>query len=230
MKKTLIAALVALVCGFAGAALWQVSGLGDRATRNYLVAHPELLEEMARGLQQREGAKRLADVSGDVAQPFSGAVLGNPDGSRVLVEFADYACTYCRQSVADVERLIAADPDLKVVIREWPIFPGSEAFSRMGLAAANQGKFAAFHKAMYEQGAPSAATLDRAMTLAGLDREAALAFAASPQVDAELARNQALAQQLGFSGTPSWIAGGQLLEGAVGGDRLAEAVAAQPAG
>lgn len=220
----MLTALVALLAGFAGAALWSLSGLGDARTRQWLIANPDVLPEMAEALQTREAQARLAEVEGDVLRPFPGAVLGNPAGTRTLVMFTDYGCGYCRQSERDVARLIAADPALKVVIREWPVFPGSEDAARMALAAASQGKYAAFHQAMFAGAQPSEASVARAAGQAGLDIAAAREAAASDAVTAELARNMQLSRTLGFSGTPSWVAGGEVIEGAVGFDRLKAAL------
>ena len=223
--KHVLTVLVALLAGFAGAAAFSFSGLGHSQTREYLVSNPEILPEMAEAFQAREAQQRLASVSGDLAQPFAGAVLGNPNGSKTLVKFTDYACGYCRASVADVDRLIAADPDLRVVVREWPIFEGSEAAARMGLAAAEQGKFEEFYHAMFASGPPTAETIAGAARTAGIDMDAAREFGSSEQVGTELARNAAFARQLGFTGTPSWVFEDQVIEGAVGYDRLAQIVA-----
>ncbi len=224
MKNHLLTALIALVFGFAGAGLWSLSGLGHGQTRSYLLAHPEILPALAEAYQQSQTKDRLAQVSGAVAEPFPGAVLGNPRGSKVLVKFTDYGCTYCRQSIAEVDKMIAADPELKVVVREWPIFDGSEQAARMALAAAKQGRYAAFYHAMFEQGPPSEATVARASRAAGLDMEAARAFAQSDAATGELARNMAYARSLQFTGTPSWIAGDEVIEGFVPFERLAEAL------
>jgi protein-disulfide isomerase len=53
---------------------------------------------------------------------------------------------------------------------------------------------------------------------------AARAFAASPQANQEIERNLALMQQIGFNGTPTFIIGDQILEGALGYDALKRAV------
>ena len=225
MRHYLLTALIALVFGFAGAALWSLTGLGNGQTRAYLLANPQILPDMAEAYNRAEARDRLAQASDAVKDPFPGAVLGNPQGSKVLVKFTDYGCTYCRQSIAGTDQLIAADPELKVVVREWPIFDGSEAAARMALAAAEQGKYSAFYHAMFEQGPPSEATIARAAQIAGLDMERATRVAASPQADAELARNLAFARQLQFSGTPSWIAGDEVIEGMVPPERLAQALA-----
>ena len=227
MRNHLVAAVIALIFGFVGAGLWSISGLGNGQTREYLIENPEILPEMADAYQRVQARERLAQVSDQVREAFPGAVLGNPNGSKVLVKFTDYACTYCRQSIASIDKLLSEDPELKVVVREWPIFDGSEQAARMALAAARQGKYSAFYHAMFEQGPPSDATMARAAQIAGLDLEAAAAFAASDEATAELARNMAFARQLQFTGTPSWIAGGEAIEGLVPPERLVEALEAE---
>ena len=222
MKNYLVTALIALVFGFAGAWLWSVTGLGNGQTREYLVANPQILPEMADALQNKQSQDRLAEIGGQVRTPFPGAVLGNPKGGKVLVKFTDYGCTYCRQSVGDVERLIRADPNLKVVIREWPIFEGSEDAARMALAAAAQNRYAQFHHALFALGNPTPENVDRAARQAGLDLAAATSFMQTEAVERELAQNMAFAKALGFTGTPSWVAGDAVEQGAVGYDRLAE--------
>lgn len=217
--------VIALAAGFAGAALWDVTGLGDRSTRAYLLANPEVLPEAMDVLQQREQQARIGPLRNELEAPFPGAVLGNPAGSVTLVEFADYACTYCRQSVADVASLIAANPDLRVVIREYPILsPESVDAARMALAAAQQGKFARFHEAMYRLGPPSPESIRAAATEAGVDLARAEAAIAGGALDMQLRGNAALAQQLGISGTPGWVVGNQALNGAVGRDALGKAI------
>lgn len=225
MRNYLLVALLALAFGFAGAALWSLSGLGDRHTRAYLLDNPELLPEMADRYQAKQAQERLATVADEVQAPFPGAVLGNPDGTVTLIEFTDYGCTYCRLSQPEVARLVEENPDLRVVIREWPIFPGSEEAARMALAAAKQGKFDAFHEAMFALGPPDPASIAKAAQTAGLDMAEARRFAASDEASLELAKNMGLAERLGFTGTPSWVVGGRVLQGAVGYEALQEAVA-----
>lgn len=225
MKNYLATGLLALACGFAGAAAWSFSGLGNGQTRDYLVANPDILPEMAEAFQRQQISDRLASVSDEVREPFPGAVLGNPQGSQTLVKFTDYGCTYCRMSVADTDRLLRENPDLRVVVREWPIFEGSEGAARMALAAAKQGKFADFYHAMFELGPPSDESVAAAARRAGLDLEQARSDASSQEITTELAQNQAYGQSLGFTGTPSWIAGDEVLEGAVGYDTLKAALA-----
>ena len=217
--------IVALAAGFAGAALWDTSGLGGQSTRDYLLANPEVLPQAMEVLQQRDLMARIEPLRGELETPFPGAVLGNPAGSVTLVEFSDYACTYCRQSVADVAALVAANPDLKVVMREYPILsPESLDAARMALAAAQQGRYARFHDAMFRLGPPSAESIEAAATEAGVDLARARAAIASGVFDPHLQANSQLAAQLGISGTPGWVIGRQALNGAVGRAMIGEAI------
>lgn len=239
-RSLVLAILAALIVGGAvgwGWQAWRAPATGkDRAeieqvVRDYILAHPEILPQAMDNLQKRKVAGALSAVRSHVEKPFPGAVLGNPQGKVTLVEFTDFACGYCRHSVADVEALIAANPELRVVVRDLPILSEeSAAAARMALAAAEQGKYAAFHHAMFAAGRPEAATINAAAKSAGLDMDRARRIAADPRIDAELQRNLDLAGQLGFNGTPSWVVGDQIMSGAVGKDRLAGAIAAAGGG
>jgi protein-disulfide isomerase len=200
-------------------------GAVEQVVRNYILTHPEILPEAMENLRQQETGKQLSAVGDKLEVPFPGAVLGNPQGKVTLVEFTDFACTYCRASVADVEALIAANPDLRVVIRELPIIaPTSPAAARWGLAAAEQGKYPAFHKAMFAAGRTDPASIQAAAEAAGLDLPRARLAITDPRVNAELAANLDHARQLGIDGTPSWVVGDQMLTGAVGRQALARAI------
>jgi protein-disulfide isomerase len=197
----------------------------EKTVHDYILANPEILPKAMEELRKREDAKQLSGVQDDIEQPFPGAVLGNPEGKITLVEFVDFACGYCRQSEADLDALIAANRDLKVVIRQLPILaPESEDAARMGLAAARQGKYAQFHKAMFAAGRPDSATITAAAGAAGLDMALARASLADPGVAAEIESNAQYARQLDFRGTPSWVIGDEIHAGAVGRERLQQSI------
>lgn len=226
-----IAALGLLLAGALANHVWERRAGGDRGrveqiVHAYLLEHPEVLPEAMNKLRERETSQQVAAAGIALTNPFPGAVLGNPVGRQTLVQFTDYACGYCRRSVADVDALIAENPQLKVVVRELPILtPQSDDAAKMALAAARQGRYAAFHKAMFALGRPDASSIDAAAQVAGLDMAEARKAIADPATQAELTRNLDLAHQLGINGTPSWVVGHHLLAGAVGKDELAAALA-----
>lgn len=223
-RSLALTASMALIFGFVGAAIWSMSGLGHSHTRAYLLENPNILLEMAESYQQQQNADKLSAIADQITAPFPGGELGNPDGAVTLVEFTDYACGYCRMSQEHVEQLVKDNPDLRVVIREWPIFKGSDKAALIALAAARQGKYPAFHRAMFAEGQPTEAAIAAAAAKAGLDMARTSEFIASGEGQAELSKNVALAQQIGFGGTPSWVIGGKALEGAVGVEALQDAI------
>lgn len=199
----------------------------EQVVKDTILANPEILPQAMEKLRQRETQKQIASVGDRIEAGFPGAVLGNPAGKITLVEFTDFACTYCRASVAEVDSLIRDNPDLKVVVRQLPILSQQSAeAARWSLAAAEQGKYAQFHAAMFAAGRPDAQTIAAAAKVAGLDLNRARQFIGDPRVNAELSGNIEMARQLGFEGTPSWVVGDQALAGAVGREVLNKAIAA----
>ncbi len=209
-----------------------VAGMNDddrKATeavvRAYILENPEIITEAVQILQKREIANRLKQGGNAIAQPFYSAEAGNPSGDITVVEFTDYNCGFCRSSVADVEKLVASDKRIHLVYRELPILSATSREAALwALAAAKQGKHEAFHKAMFAGGRPDSQTIRAAAARAGLKLTAAESFAASGEAGAEVDKNLAMMQQVGFSGTPTFIIGDQILEGAVGYDTLKAAV------
>ena len=223
------ASALCVVLGFVGGWGWQASGLGHSTTEqvvhDYILDHPEILPEAMQRLQDRELAKRLVPLRETLQTPYQGAVLGNPKGSVILVEFADYACPYCKMSVADVDALIARNGDLMVVLRQDPVLsPESDIAARMALAAADQGKFPTFHKAMYAKDHLSKETIEAAAREAGVDVAKARTDIDAGKFESELGNNRRLATAIGFSGTPSWVIGNQAFSGAVGRQTLENAL------
>lgn len=197
----------------------------EALVKAYILENPEIITDAVAILQQRDVAKRLIAAGSEIAKPFPGAEAGNPKGDVTIVEFTDYNCGFCRASVPDVQRLLNSDGNIRLVYRELPILSQSSREAALwALAAARQGKHKAFHDALFAGGRADAGNIAAAARSAGLDVAAARTFAASPQANQEIERNLALMQQIGFNGTPTFIIGDQLLEGALGYDALKSAV------
>jgi protein-disulfide isomerase len=232
-KVSIAACTIGLAIGAAGVALatGALSGASaERAeiegmVRDYLLEHPEILPEAMERLQQREVARAVGENRAALETPFHGAWAGSADPDVVLVEFYDYACGFCRASNADLDRLLREDPKLRVVWREWPVLgPDSEAASVASLAAAQRGRFKPFYDALFASGRPTPANVEQALRAVGIDPAEAAAYRSSPEVAAELQRNQGLARTLGATGTPLFMVGDQILSGAVGYEALREAI------
>ena len=208
----------------------------ESVVRDYILAHPEILPEAMQKLQDRETAargSRAAMIASAnrvaIETPFRSAWAGNPAADVTLVEYYDYNCGYCRASLPTVAALLKSDPKVRIVYREFPILAQSSVdAAKMSLAAADQGKFQAFHDALYAGGPVTAQSIATAAQRARLDLARAAAFA--PRAQAEIAANEAMAQKLGLTGTPSWVIGRKVVSSALPLEELQKAVAAVRAG
>ncbi|MDP1028378.1 DsbA family protein [Sphingomonas sp. KR1UV-12] len=228
MRSWLVPAAAALLGGAIGAgamlAYADTRGAGSGDVRTYLLTHPEVIPEAMQRLQQKEAGSVVAANRAAIVTPFGSAWAGNPRGDVTLVEYYDYNCGYCRASLPMIRQLIERDPKLKVVFRELPILAeSSRSAARISLAAAAQGKFNAFHDALYAAGRVSDDSIAAAARTAGIDTAALPALA--PRIDAEIARNMEVAAKLGVSGTPSWVVGDRVLSGALPIEELERAIA-----
>lgn len=139
--------------------------------------------------------------------PGGNAVAGNPNGNVTLVEFFDYQCHYCRKMLPVIQQLIKADPNLRVIYKEYVLFgPSSEIATRAALAAQLQNKYLAMHLAMMTATKPL--NIEEIAHLAhtvGLDTSKLADDMNSPLITRQIKENNQLAAQLGINGVPAFI-------------------------
>jgi len=209
----------------------------ERIVREYLIAHPEVIQEAMGELEKKQSAAEAAKHKAAIHQYSQSlftsprqVVLGNPDGNVTFVEFFDYNCGYCKRAMDDMLTLIKDDPKLKVVLKEFPVLgPGSVEAAQVAVAVRMQDKtgkkYLEFHQKLL--GGRGQADKARALAVAkdiGLDMGRLDKDLASPEVKATLQESFKLAEALGLNGTPSYVIGDDVVVGAVGLDALKEKV------
>jgi protein-disulfide isomerase len=212
---------------------------GDIETivRNYLLAHPEVLEEAMAELSKRQAAadavKHEASIATNADTIFNsprGVMIGNKDGDVTFVEFFDYNCGYCKRAMSDMLDLMKTDSKLKVVLKEFPVLgQGSVEAAQVAVAVRMQDpagkKYLDFHQKLL--GGRGQADKARALAAAkdlGLDMARIEKDMASPEAKATIEENFKLAEEMGMNGTPSYVIGKQIVVGAVGLDGLKEKI------
>jgi protein-disulfide isomerase len=209
----------------------------ERIVREYLIAHPEVLQEAMAELEKRqtaaEAAKQAAAVKSNAPALFSSpheVVLGNPQGNVTFVEFFDYNCGYCKHAMSDMLTLLNDDSKLKVVLKEFPVLgPGSVEAAEVAVAVRMQDKtgkkYLEFHKELL--GGRGQADKARALAVAkavGMDMGQIEKDMKSPEVKATLQEDFKLADALGINGTPSYVIGNDVVVGAIGLPALQEKI------
>ena len=209
----------------------------QKIIKDYLVANPEVLEEMSAELSKRQAAaeaeKHRAAVKRNAEVIFNsprGVVVGNRNGDVTFVEFFDYNCGYCKRAMGDMFDLMKADPKLRVVLKEFPVLgPGSVEAAQVAVAVRMQDptgkKYLDFHqKLLGGRGQADKARAMAAAKEAGLDMAKLEKDLASPEINATLNENFKLAEDMGLNGTPSYVIGGEVVVGAVGAEGLAKKI------
>jgi protein-disulfide isomerase len=211
----------------------------ERIIRDYLMRHPEVLQEAIAELEKKQLAadteRHKVAVKENRQLLFSSprqVTVGNLQGDVTLVEFFDYNCGYCKRALQDLLNLMKADPKLKVVLKEFPVLgPASIEAAQVGAAVRMQDrggkKYLEFHQKLLS----GRGQVDRARAVAvakevGLDVVRLEKDMTSDEVRATLEESMQLADKLGLNGTPSYVIGPDVVVGAVGYDALKEKVEA----
>jgi len=209
----------------------------ESIAKEYILQHPEVIQEALAELQKREQAaeaeQHQAAVKENAATIFSSprqVVLGNPQGDVTMVEFFDYNCGYCKRALSDMVALLKSDPKLKVVLKEFPILgDGSTEAATVAIAVRMQDeggkKYLEFHQKLLggrgqaDRAHALAAAREVGVDMARLERDMA-----SPEVKATIDENLRLGQTIGIGGTPTYVVGKELIVGAIGFDGLKEKI------
>jgi len=234
-RAALIAAALVLSPFAAGAQSFSDAQRGEieAVIKKYLVEHPEVIAEALAELEKRQAevaAERHRKAVKEQAETIFNSprhvVIGNRKGDVNLVEFFDYNCGYCKRAMKDMLDLMKADPNVRVVLKEFPVL-GQQSVEAATVAVAvrmqdtDGKKYLDFHQKMLS--GRGQADKARAMAVAkevGLDMARLEKDMAGPEIRATLAESFKLADALGLSGTPAYVVGEEVVVGAIGLDGL----------
>ncbi|MEO1066079.1 MAG: DsbA family protein [Pseudomonadota bacterium] len=207
----------------------------EAIVRDYILENPEILIEALQAFEQRQAEESLArqqemlEARMDVLVASEHQIiLGNPEGDVTLIEFFDYNCGFCRRSLEDVERLVSEDKNLRVVLKEFPVLgDGSREAAQVAIAAAKQDpkRYLELHKRLLmARGQVNERVALKLSESLGFDMADISETLAKPVVNDAINEVYSLANDLGLTGTPTFIIGTEILPGAVGYDVLREKV------
>jgi protein-disulfide isomerase len=203
----------------------------EQIVKDYLLKNPEVLRDALTELDRRQKAEEaaarariLGDVNGPLFASKQHAVLGNPNGKTVMIEFFDYNCGYCKRAVDDLAKLMKENPDLKVILKEFPVLgPNSVEAHKIAAAAREQlgPKYWDFHqKLMATRGQIGKAQALAVAKELGADIAKVEKDAEGADVGNGLNETMMVADALNLSGTPVYVLADDVIIGAVGYDKL----------
>ncbi|ARF52403.1 DsbA family protein [Pantoea stewartii] len=194
----------------------QETRIGEIAA-DYLVAHPEILVTVSQKLQvqqqQRQQTRYALSVmeNQDALLHDRDTPAFGPDNAKVaVIEFFDYQCVFCSGFAPELEKVMKAQPDVRYIFKEWPIFGNrwevSLQAAQLGLSVWKEKgpqAYVTYHNAVYatghNEGKLTADDIRGAAVKAGLNTP--------ERADNTplLEKNSNLAEALGLTGTPGII-------------------------
>lgn len=221
-RAGMAALAVSIVALVAAVAPYATGGDFDGRVRNYLLKHPEVLQEMSSNLQAKEDGDRADAISRRAAaSPSLLAVdsrdpsFGPADAKVTVIEYFDYRCPGCKATAPEVMRLIQAHPDVRFVFKDWPILDRgapdgpSHYAARAAQAAHRQGKYLPVFRALMAAPSLTEESIDRILADNGVSMPQAEAVIRGNDVTAHLAETHAAAGALGLQGTPTFFVNGR---------------------
>lgn len=227
---------ITLFAGIVGAYLEQTfasthraasSGLDSRAVQqivaNYIRNHPGDVADALESARMREALQDQAQPATLIRTHFteifsdrSSPIIGNPKGDVNIAEFFDFRCPYCKSTAPLLERLLAHNQRVRIVLKNVPVLGSDSVYAaRLGLGAARLGRFPEFYKAVFQL-APAhgdRAAIDAAVRTTGLNPAVLYARSKTPAINRVIERDLRLADALRITGTPALIVGQRLLLG-----------------
>jgi len=215
----------------------QSAAIDPKQIESYLLSDPDILQRMndrladEKALAQRKATKDLIDAHyADIYQAPDSVVLGNPKGDVTLVEMFEYNCVYCRQSLPDMAQLLQDDPNLRIILRQFPILSqGSIEAARVAILVSENPKlnYWDFHQKLF---AMRAGTVDAGQALqvaeeVGGDRAELMVDMDSNHTTDVIQKSYDLAKALSMNGTPSYVLGDELIFGAMPLDQMKQKIA-----
>lgn len=175
-----------------------------------------------------------ATLQAILADHLSMPRVGAAQGEVTIVEYFDYDCPVCRHLEPDLRKLLASDPKVQVVRKDWPVFgEASEYAAYCSFAAAREGRYQAAHDALIASRVDldSKKDVQTVLRTAGFDvqkLESDIQLHAKEYGDV-LARNRRETAELGLEGTPGVIVGRRLVLGGVDYSEMRRLVAQERA-
>lgn len=203
----------------------------EEIIQKYLISNPKLvvdaLNEYQRQEEQRmqeQASKALSENMDFLVNNPNSPFVGKEDAEKVVVEFFDYNCGYCKRALGDIKKVIENHDNVKVIFKEFPILsPDSELAARYALAANEQEKYFEFHTALMEsKGRISESRLLDIAEGLSLDIEQLKEDKDSEEITSLINKTREAAQEIGVRGTPAFVVGDELIRGAVGYDVIKE--------
>ena len=197
------------------------SKTNEKEISNYLKNHPEEIEKFI-NLAEKILVNKKNEIQKNIInqnelflenQKF---YIGNPNGTKIIYEFFDYNCGFCKRVFSDLIELVSEDENIKIVFIELPVLGQSSLLaSKAAYEAFNEGKYFEMHQKLINH--RGKITIDNIKIFASeINIEPNLLIENMNKLDIGFIEdNYILADKLDINGTPTFIINEEVIPGAI---------------
>ncbi len=169
------------------------------------------------------GARPFEPARKELAKGITGPAEGPANAPATIVEFSDLQCPHCKEAQPVLEKLIADEPNVRLVFQNFPLAIPAHDWAAKGAAYAdcvgrvsNEAFFKFIHGVYEKQSEITAANADEKLTAlaaqAGAKGTEVAGCAAQPETTARVEQSVALGKELKVASTPTLFVNGRKIE------------------
>ena len=210
----------------------------DNKIEEFLLNNPEVILQSLKNYEERmldegkEKNKNLIKNNKDmIFNSKNGLYSGNVNPEKIIVEFLDYNCSYCKRSHQDIKKLLKKHPEIKVIYKNFPILSEqSLILAKMALVIAKESnkKFNDFHdKLLKIKGFIDNKKIKKILLQLDYDLEKMKNEIGKPNIIAEVERDIELARMFDLKGTPAFLIKDEVIFGYIDHEEIIKKISGQ---
>jgi len=203
----------------------------DEKIEKFILDNPEVILKSLENYEKKkesdlrsENKEKINKKKKLIFNSDNGLYMGNPNAEKIIVEFFDYNCSYCKKAHKDIKRLLKNYKNFKVVYKNFPILSEKSfelAVFSLVIAEKDQRKFETFHNMLMNvKGLLSDDKLRNILDELGFNYDELKKTVDDQSIRKKIKEDFDLAEYLGLKGTPAFILDDEIIFGYVGFEEL----------
>jgi protein-disulfide isomerase len=171
------------------------------------------------------GARPFAAARAELEKGITGPAHGPATAPVTVVEFSDLQCPHCKEAQPVIDKLMADEPNLRLVFQNFPLVNHDWAAKAADYAdcvarTSNEAFWKFIHDVYEGQGSITAANADEKLTALaeqdGVKGSEVGGCAAKPETTSRVEKSIALGKSVKITGTPTIFVNGRKIESVTG--------------
>ena len=193
---------------------------------DFILNNPEIIIKSLNDFEKKKEIELLSrqkeylkNNSTLIQSPNYNLFNGNPNAEKIIVEFFDYNCGYCKRAHKEIMDLLDQKRDIKVIYKNLPILSKQSTYlAKLSLALGKKNNllFLEFHDYIFNLKKIDQKGIESFFKSKKISFEKIQVLSQSEDINLKLEQNLEIANKIGISGTPAYVIENELISGFVG--------------